>query len=145
MSDLRAQLAEVFRAASVVVREAAEASNAEMAALIASAALPGQGLPADLQAQRDALARLERRIRDEHLAAVEGDAALSRRRARAMLADLRAVLHAVRVAVYDLLNYGEVGGLGGADVLDAARRLVALDARLRELVIPQLRREYADP
>lgn len=141
MAFMTGELAEVLAEAVRAVSEAADASNADMAALIASAGLPGEGISGDLATQRDELAALKQRLSSDHLPRLEAGRPMDLSDRRVLLRDLRAVLDAVRVAVYDLVRNGEAGGLVGTEVRAALGRLLTLDARLRERVIPQLRRE----
>ena len=123
-----------------VARDAADARNSDHAALVGCLAAPDQLAVVALKQQCEEFEDLAGRLRDwQSQLERGGDDALGDTAKRELLADLRILLRAIRVAAFDVALHGRCAGLTDVEIVDEAMKYAELDSRLRGNVLPGIK------
>lgn len=124
-----------------VAREAADANNSDLAALVGCQATPGQRDLAEFRKQGEEFRDLAKRL--QHMKSRIGDKSktLNQQERHVLLDDLRMVLTAIRVATFDIGLHGRDANLTDTEISDELKAYAWLDYQLRGNIIPWLKEE----
>lgn len=124
-----------------VSREASEARESDWAALVGCLADRNHDSIVDLQKQSEDFLALSERLtawRTHHLDDAQPIAGTEKHR---LLADLRQVLTAIRVAAFDIGLHGRGARMTDCEIAEMLGRYARLDCKLRAKIVPPLKDE----
>lgn len=124
-----------------VSREASEARESDSVALVGCLASPTDESLADLQKQADEFRALSDRLLDWHGRLADDASSITNDQRHRLLADLRSVLTAIRVAAFDVGLHGRGANMTDTEIADELGKYARLDCQLRAHVVPPLKDE----
>ena len=122
-----------------VAMDAADASDSDYAALVGCMATQDQGDAAAFKRQCEQFQDLADRLRERQSRFDGGVETQDDTTTRQLLADLRLLLTAVRVAAFDIGLHGRDAGLTDTEITDELTKYAKLDSRLRGNIVPRLK------
>jgi hypothetical protein len=122
-----------------VAMDAADASNSDCAALVGCLATQDQLEVAAFKRQCKQFQDVADRLRRWQSRFDGGDETQDDTAKRQLLADLRLLLTAVRVAAFDFALHGRDAGLTDTEIADELMKCARLDSRLRGNILPWLK------
>jgi hypothetical protein len=119
--------------------DAADASNSDYAALVGCLAAQDQPDIAAFKRQCEQFQDLADRLHRWQSRIDGGDETQDDTAKRQLLADLRLLLTAVRVAAFDIALHGRDAGLTDTEISDELTKCARLDSQLRGNILPWLK------
>ena len=122
-----------------IAMDAADASNSDYAALVGCLATQDQPEISAFKRQCEQFQDLADRLRLWQSRLDGGDEMLDDKAKRQLLADLRLLLTAVRVAAFDVALHGRNAGLTDMEIAEEVTKCARLDSQLRSDILPWLK------
>ena len=122
-----------------VAMDAADASNSDYAALVGCLATQDQPEISAFKRQCEQFQDLADHLRLWQSRLDGGDEMLDDKAKRQLLADLRLLLTAVRIAAFDVALHGRDAGLIDMEIVDELTKCARLDSQLRGNILPGLK------
>jgi len=120
-------------------RQASEARQSDLAALMGCLGSQTDDSFTTLQDQSDEFLALSDRMANWHTRLADDTRSISPDEKHGLLADLRQTLAAIRVATFDMGLYGRDGGMTDSEIADELGKYARLDCQLRAQILPPLK------
>jgi len=121
--------------------EASEACESDWVALVGCLANPNDDNLADIQKQSHDFLALSERLASWHTRLSSESPPISTDEKHHLLADLRLVLVAIRVAAFDIGLHGRGANMTDTEIADELGKYARLDCQLRANIVPPLKDE----